>query len=60
MRLVQQAGTYSYSFPLEHAERVREARTLRVAASLRAAKPERLASAGPRLIPRIAGALGLF
>ena len=52
---------HSDIFKLEQPLREREARNQRMAAEARAAaKDERLQAPRPRLIPRIAGALGLF
>ena len=58
----QLAETHSYRFPAEQAERERTARRAELAALARNAKAEGVPRAAPRrsLVPRIAGALGLF
>ena len=58
----QMAATHAYRYPVEQAERERTARRANLAAAARVTKTEAPAPAAPRrsLVPRIAGALGLF
>jgi hypothetical protein len=62
MHFQQMAETHAYRYPVEQAERERTARRASLAAEARVAKRESAPHPAPRrpLVPRIAGALGLF
>ena len=61
IHLQQLAATYSYWYPREQAQRERDARQASLASSARTPKPAAPAPTPRRsLVPRIAGALGLF
>lgn len=61
LHLAQIAETHAYQYPVEHAER---ARRTQLALLLKAARRPATEAAAPTpkrsLVPRIAGALGLF